>query len=186
MDILNEFFSYLGYRLNKENDLSDITWALLRASDKFRKLFLEFFFSDMGDRKIKNSIIERERRDDKDNSSRVDLHIFIKNNPLYIIEVKINDKNHHFEQYKKEYEVLPDHFGYITNYELKKDGGYQVRQWETLYDYLLEHINDEDKLIKGYCEYIKQVCGFVKFKGPMRLNSIYNSLFEFIKVGSIN
>ena len=180
MDTLNSFFLHLGIRLYKENNLSDITWALLQASDEFKQLFIKYFFPEIEDNHIKCiNAIEREKTDNNKKGSRVDFGIRT-DFAQYIIEVKINDKNHHFVQYEEAYNIQPCHFGYITNYIIDKDGEYRIRRWESLYDYLHEHTHGENELIEGYCGYIKQVCGFVKFKQPMRINNAYNSLFEFI------
>ena len=182
MDVLNSFFLHLGIRLYKENNLSDITWALLQASDEFKQLFIKFFFPEIEDNHIKYiNAIEREKRDNSEKGSRVDFWICT-DSAQYIIEAKINDKSHHFEQYRDDYNIQPSHFSYITNYIIDKDGEeYQIRRWENLYDYLYEHTKGENEVIEGYCEYVKQVCGFVKFKQPMRIDNIYNSLFEFLK-----
>lgn len=181
MDELNNFFLYLGIRLYKENNLSDITWALLQASDEFKQLFIKFFFPEIEDNHIKYiNDIEREKRDNSEKGSRVDFWIRT-DSAQYIIEVKISDKNQHFEKYIDDYNIPPSHFGYITNYIIDKDGDYQIRRWENLYDYLYEHTHGENELIEGYCEYVKRVCGFIKFSQPMKINNAYNSLFEFIK-----
>ena len=52
MDTLNSFFLHLGIRLYKENNLSDITWALLQASDEFKQLFIKYFFPEIEDNHI--------------------------------------------------------------------------------------------------------------------------------------
>lgn len=93
----------------KEYDLSDITWALCNTSPQFRDYFLHFFFPEM---KIEKSII-LDREISKDDS-RVDFIIHNKNE-TYIIENKINNKNHHFRVYEETYNVLPERFGYIAN-----------------------------------------------------------------------
>lgn len=180
MDTLNSFFLHLGIRLYKENNLSDITWALLQASDEFKQLFIKYFFPEIEDNHIKCiNAIEREKIDNGEKGSRVDFWICT-DSAQYIIEFKINDKNHHFKQYRDAYNIPPAHFGYITNYIIDKDEEYQIRRWENLHDYLHEHTHGENKLIEGYCEYVKQVCRLVKFEQPMRINNTYNSLFEFI------
>ena len=166
----------------KENYLSDITWALLLTSDLFRQIFIRFFFPELDAKDIKE--IKREEGDEKEKDSRVDLWFLTKTNQLYIIEVKINDKKHHFKQYEKAYDIIPSHFGYITNYFLRKTGGYQIRLWEDLYDFLRKESDkiddDENNLIKGYCEYIRKVCGIIKLKQPMNLQNLH-SLFLLIE-----
>jgi hypothetical protein len=46
MSIEEKFFRKLSERLNKENNLSDITWALCESSEQFKNLFLEYCFDD--------------------------------------------------------------------------------------------------------------------------------------------
>lgn len=38
------FLENLSYRMFKENDVSDITWALCNTSPRFRDYFLHYFF----------------------------------------------------------------------------------------------------------------------------------------------
>ena len=84
---VTDFFKYCSGKFYKENDLSDITWAICRSSSFFKDSFLHFFFPDMN---IKKDIsMEREKSED---DSRPDFYI---NNggEIYLIENKINDKN---------------------------------------------------------------------------------------------
>ena len=41
---LNDFFEVLATRMGKENDLSDMTYALCEANQGFRRFFIEYFF----------------------------------------------------------------------------------------------------------------------------------------------
>ena len=95
--------------MNKENDLSDITWALCNASHKFKEVFLKFFFPEI--QISPDVVIEREISKD---DSRPDFVIH-NGSELYIIENKINDQAHHFGQYEKAFKVTPERFGYIAN-----------------------------------------------------------------------
>ena len=42
-----DYFKYCSWKFAKENDLSDITWAMCMSSEVFRDSFLLFFFPNM-------------------------------------------------------------------------------------------------------------------------------------------
>lgn len=162
-DHIPTFFRALADRFRKENDLSDITWALCEASPTFKGIWIRFFF---GDELNSDDIdwIQREATSD-DKGSRVDFLIKKKEcYEYYLIEVKIGDGKQHFVQYDKAYRLLPDRIGYITNYPLKREGGYRIRQWNA-FCYELSKVEDvpaaERDLIFGYREYLQRVCGIV-------------------------
>ena len=48
MTELTKFFTALSERARKENDLSDITYAMCEANLEFQKFFLDFFFRIWG------------------------------------------------------------------------------------------------------------------------------------------
>ncbi len=121
------FFENLAYRKRNENDLSDVTWALCMASHSFQTLFLNFFFSS-----VEFSDITMFEREKSEGDSRPDF--LIENSGLiYLIECKINDRNHHFEQYTSTFGIPNERLGYITNYKMFKDG-FIVKTWEEFYD----------------------------------------------------
>ena len=177
-----DFFSYVSQKFRKENDLSDITWAMCLSCESFRDAFLKFFFPEI---QIEKSInIEREKAED---DSRPDF--FIENNgEIYLIENKINDTNHHFGQYDNTFNINPDHFGYITNYVIYDENvrkeGYRLHTWNELYNLFLNKIPENDEaqqLWNGYLEYLKNVCGIIKINKPMNLNGL-TSLSSLVEI----
>ena len=42
-----DFFRFLSDKFRKENDLSDITWAMCQSCESFRQYFLKFFFPEI-------------------------------------------------------------------------------------------------------------------------------------------
>ncbi len=179
---INDFFYYISYKFYKENDLSDITWAMCQTCEDFRNLFLKFFFPKI--KIVPDIIIEREKATE---GSRPDFYIE-NGNELYLIENKINDKNHHFGQYDDAFNVSPEKFGYITNYSIIdadiRQKGYKIHTWEELYNYFCkQEISDENSksLIEGYLEYVKKVCSIIKIEKPMRLNGLY-SLYSLVEI----
>ena len=179
--MIKDFFESLSYRKCNENDLSDVTWALLNASPMFRDAFLKFFFHDiMISPEIE--IVREEARGD----SRPDFVIH-NGNELYLIENKINDKNQHFGQYDKVFNVTPEKFGYIANYVIhqpKQGECYQIRTWEDLFN-KLENVyadNEEEQLlIEGYRIYLKNTCNIIDFRKSMNIEGIF-SLYQLIEV----
>lgn len=175
------FFENLSYLMFKENDLSDITWTLCITSPLFRDYFIHFFFPGMDIEK--NIILDREISKD---GSRVDFIIHNKDE-TYIIENKINDKNHHFSVYEKIYNVTPERFGYIANYKIEQpfEGkNYAIRIWKDFHVHLQKLQSDdikEQELIDGYKTYLRNVCNINSFDKPMNTKGIY-SLFELIEV----
>ena len=91
---MNNFFLSLAERKHNENDLSDITYALCKANDEFRKFWLKYCFEDDID-------TEDLVREYQDGFSRPDFFFHDLNNQERIIEVKIYDWNQHFEQYEE-------------------------------------------------------------------------------------
>lgn len=155
IDIVNQFFENIADYYWHENDLSNITVALCNASKYFREKFLHFFFPELEIEEVLE--INREIWDSNGKNSRVDIHITMKSEEKYIIEVKINDRNHHFGQYEESFGVSIKRFGYITNYYCSEGIllGYDVKTWSQFYD-ALSHSDNLDSLSKSYLSYLKK------------------------------
>lgn len=169
--MIKKLFYNFSYRFNKENDLSDITWTLCKTSDYFQTLFLNFFFPDTNFDNV-DSFIRELSKDD----SRADF--FIENNgETYVIECKINDRNHHFQQYTKTYQIPNERLGYIVNY-YHIEAGFNVKTWAQFYEFIEINIPDTDEkpIFEGYLEYLKNVCNIIKIE-KMKLEGIH-SLFH--------
>ena len=170
---VEKFFRELSRRMYKENDLSDMVYALCRSNPGFMQFFLDFVFG-AGRLVASEFRIEREVSFDGD---RPDFVLTKKDNgERYFIEVKIGDRNHHFSQYRKKLEELNGrsgpHLGYITNYEINEKELSQANQqafneckeyyhtWSNFKDALstisLIGILDED--VKGLLAYCEMVC----------------------------
>ena len=173
MELLKDFISYLSVRFRKENDLSDITWTMCQTSDSFKKAFVEFFFPGLD---VNEIYLQRELSED---DSRPDFY-FQTYGQDYLIECKIYDRNHHFEQYTKRFKIEPAQLGYITNYPLQKEG-YTVHTWTELYIFLQKRIpKEESQLWVGYLDYLKDVCNIFITKAPMNLDGMF-SLYSFYR-----
>lgn len=170
---VEKFFRELSRRMYKENDLSDMVYALCRSNPGFMQFFLDFVFG-AGRLVASEFRIEREVSFDGD---RPDFVLTKKDNgERYFIEVKIGDRNHHFSQYRKRLEELNGrsgpHLGYITNYEINEKELSQADQqafneckeyyhtWSNFKDALstisLIGILGED--VKGLLAYCEMVC----------------------------
>ena len=171
------FLDILSGRKRSENDLSDITWALCLSSHSFQSLFLNFFFPDT--KFLDITIFEREK---SEGDSRPDF--LIENNGIiYIIECKIYDRKHHFEQYTSTFKIPNEQLGYITNYKMKQNG-FTVKTWEELYDLVTNNLpeNENEKALwTGYLRYLKSVCGIIKITKKMELKGMY-SLYSFTEL----
>lgn len=174
----NSFFKHLANRFRNENDLSDITWAMCRSSDRFMAVFLRFFFND----KIDICNIERFERECCETGGRADFLLDMRGGERFVIECKIYDQNHHFEQYEKVFGIESSHLGYITNYSFIKEG-YTVHTWEELCNHLSAEMPDEEEreMWLGYIAYVKNVCSILQFKDKMILDTHLYSLYQFIE-----
>lgn len=181
--MITSFFENLSYRVNNENTLSDITWALCCSSPMFRELFLKFFFPEMQ----LSPEVEIEREIAKEDS-RPDFIIY-NNDDVYLVENKINDQKQHFGQYEKTFKVPPERFGYIANYMIpqpKQGKYYQIRTWEGFYKHLGTIHSDneqEQSLFDGFRAYLKNVCNIIDFTKPMDIEGIY-SLYQLVEIFS--
>ena len=171
------FFRELASRMNNENDLSDIVYALCESNLQFKQFFLNYFFLDCHLSAIEASI---QREVQYDDGSRPDFVIRCPNRTFFV-ENKIWDRSHHFSQYAK---TLSDQEGtdasslaYITNYaiipeSLSKEDRYifemiktRVHTWEN-FRKELEKLGDDPveqswatgEDIQGFIEFCRRVC----------------------------
>ena len=119
------FFKELSQRMYKENDLSDIVYALCESNLQFKQFFLDFFFKDHG-LIAANATIEREiQYSDGSRPDFVVRHVKDGKEEVFFVENKIWDRSHHLAQYAKTLLSMDKlgyiKLGYITNYELKEN-----------------------------------------------------------------
>ena len=175
MKMLAQFIVNLSHRFNSENDLSDVTWTMCQTSDRFQCVFLKFFFSWLK-KDCADVYITREQAND---NSRPDF-VFEYRNETYVIENKIGDRNHHFEQYLETFKIEAKNLGYIANYNIVKTG-FVTHTWKELYLHLQQKIPSEEKTLwEAYLQYIKSVCYIYLTTKPMDLNGM-NSLYTFYR-----
>ena len=176
----DDFFKKLAERLNSENDLSDITWALCSSNDAFQKIFLDYCFEES----IKNDIYDIEREVVQDNT-RPDFIITDNEKVKYLLEVKIYNKNIH-ENYGENFKDLTRAF--IANYSFPENNkNNKVYKYKKTWHGLIEHIENKmnninginNVIIKGYLSYLKSVTNY--FKGESMNLSNLHSLSIFLK-----
>ena len=176
--MISLLFENLSYRFRNENDLSDITWAMCQTCESFKEDFLKFFFP-----KIDIKAITEFEREKSAGDSRADFYVN-SNGLTYIIECKIYDTNHHFEQYCETYDIPCERLGYIMNYNFSKSG-FSTKTWSELYDYIekreLPENSIEQDLYNAYLAYLKNVCSIVKINKVMNINGMYD-LYCFSEV----
>ena len=190
----NTFFQALAERLYKENNLSDMTYALCQSDDAFKQFFLDFFFGyntiNVSREKVE---ISREVFFDE---GRPDFTIHV-GDDVYLIEVKIWDSNHHFSQYGDILGKCPEcvgHLGYIANYEIdvsnlseddKKaydmvcNKGRTVKTWKEFARSLERYQAFNDPVIRGYIDYVRSICPFDDFE-LKKTNPVATSNFKEI------
>ena len=184
MTDLNKFFKALSERAYKENDLSDVTYSMCESNKVFRQFFLDFFFRSFNI-DAQAVTITREYATEW---GRPDFYIR-RGDELFIVEVKIWDGSHHFEQYKKildkqnkKYGKEEDNWerlGYIANYEQVKkieiiktekekpvaaEKLCPVYTWKDFVSELEKFSCFDDPAISAYVEYVKRVCPYDGFK----------------------
>jgi hypothetical protein len=172
---MDRFFSNLARRLNSENDISDITWALCRTNDHFQKFFLGYCFENSITRDI--DFIEREIPEE---DFRLDFLIQDIDGSRYLLEVKKYDRNVH-----KEYKKLNfNKRAFIANYSMAKQSVYDhTVTWHNFIDTLMAEIkkNTElnNSLIKGYLAYLIGATDY--YKGATMNLTGFQSLDIFVK-----
>ncbi len=186
---LSDFFVTLATRAWKENDLSDVTFAMCEADPVFRQFFLDFFFPNA---KLVGDEVSISREHSTPNG-RPDFWIETLDGVSYIVEVKIWDGNHHFEQY---YNILKDwsRLAYIANYSLENltvnygekslavsKLGCRLATWKEFILRLEQYSCLNDSFIEAYLKYLKAVCPYDDFVIP---NDWKVSTADFVSVAN--
>ena len=171
------FFQAFAERAYKENDLSDVTYAVCRSDDAFMQLFLDFFFEGI----VQVDNVKTFEREHCEDMGRPDFWIETKDGKVYIIEVKIGDWNQHFEQYhkllKKQNSINSvqawGHLGYIANYKVKTtENGKAInenchtRTWQEFKSKIEENDCRNNQLVAAYVHYLKSICHFYEITIP--------------------
>lgn len=185
---IERFFRELSRRMYKENDLSDMVYALCRSNSDFMQFFLNFIFG-MGKLNATDFRIEREVSFEND---RPDFVLTNKDSgERYFIEVKIGDRSQHFKQYSTQlaklnknsnldFNVIDDvaditkYLGYITNYEIQEGelssddktafngckGNGTYHTWSEFKDALYKSklVGDLNEDVRGLLAYCEMVC----------------------------
>jgi hypothetical protein len=179
---IEKFFRELSRRMYKENDLSDMVYALCRSNSDFMQFFLNFIF---GVEKLNASDFRIEREVSFEND-RPDFVLTKKDSgERYFIEVKIGDRSQHFAQYNYRLKTLNEnvvaastdftkYLGYITDYEVQEGelspgdktafngckGNGTYHTWSEFKDalYRSKLVGDLNEDIRGLLAYCEMVC----------------------------
>ena len=202
---LSSFFEALAGRLYKENYLSDVTYALCQSDEVFKQFFLDFFFGNGAINVSRDKVeITRELSFDE---GRPDFTIRVGDKEIYLVEVKIWNGSHHFAQYReilekesKHKEDAIGHLGYIANYKINRaelseddtkayeticDNGRTVKTWKDFACRLETYQAFNDPIIKGYLNYVRNVCPFDDFELPETSTIVlsdFKEIANFIQV----
>ena len=157
----------LSERMCKENDLSDMTYALCVGNSEFFQFFLDFFFRDSH---LNAKEVDISREWDASDNGRPDFCIQDKVAKRYFfVEAKLWDRNLHFKKYCSELKSLNEkqkkqvsaNLGYIAAYKIDKAevDGCSVHTWLEFYTELKKLAFLNDPAIKCYCTYLCSVAG---------------------------
>ena len=161
------FFSGLYERMWKENDLSDVTYAMCVGNIEFRQYFLDFFFKE---EKLCATEVDISREWCDGEGNRPDFCIRNCDGQYYFVEVKLWDGNLHFDSYTKGLRTLNEqessdpakHLAYIAAYDIDKNlivGCDSVHTWYEFYNGLNSPSFLHDDTIRGYCAFVYAVAG---------------------------
>ena len=206
--VISDFFVALSKRAYKENDLSDVTFALCEADAAFKKFFLDFFF---GVENLDASEVVLEREVAYPDGSRPDF-VIRTGAEVCFVEVKIWDCNHHFAQYKNtlcgqekiDPKEIDKHFGYIANYTIVKEQlpeadqrvyevmKSRVKTWKDFVGELKKNpVFDDSTIVKAYVDYLMRVCSYDDFTvkaddlldvgGFKTVETLYNTISDIVE-----
>ena len=196
---MEAFARGLSERMWKENDLSDMTYALCVGNREFFQFFLDFFFRD-SHLNAEEVDVYREWTDDAGN--RPDFYIIDENDKRhYFVEVKLWDGNLHFKDYRKSLDKLNSesgqsdmngsmvNLGYVAAYKIDKtkvDECCSVHTWLEFYTELKKLSFLNDSAIRGYGKFLCSVAGMERAdqsEGDIRVYTAFNGK-DFTKVRS--
>ena len=173
------FFKELSQRMYKENDLSDIVYALCESNLQFKQFFLDFFFKDKG---LMAANVTLEREVQYEDGSRPDFvirRLKDREEEVFFVENKIWDRSHHFDQYVKILgQEQADRLGYISNYTIneqelapadqkvfKSIKDKRIKTWREFREALAAKADDVNEQswatsedIQGFLAYCEEIC----------------------------
>ena len=178
---LTNLFKDLGTRLQSENNLSDMTWAIAKLSEPFMKALINHLDLPFQD----NVPYFFYREISLNESCRPDF-LFEQGGNRFIIENKIYDANYHFEKYASPLESKNiTGFGIISNHKLDnisleeaQKNNFRVAYWEDFIEGLKLHkfYDEEIMCIEAYIQYVKEVCSIMELK-VIRFNELSSLYF---------
>lgn len=181
--MLDGFFKDLGARFDRENDLSDITWALANNCREFLHAFMEFFGFEF-EPDLPAEILREESFGE---GSRPDF-LVEHGTSVFLVENKIDDQHYHIEKYGKLRSIRKKPVvarGLITNHVIDTETRKRaleknfkaVRTWDEFLRYLDQKLQanafleESEAFIRGYIEYVKEVCSIMEM-GEIRFSDL--------------
>lgn len=174
---VEHFFSRLAERRYRENDLSDVTWAMCNAMRDFGSALANF-----ADPSIPfGATVEVDREVDLGQGCRVDFACRSESGAVFI-EVKIYDQNYHIEPYADQVDrqqgarlvLLTNHALASEHQEAAKRRGWAIRKWQDFAEHV-KGLFPEHPLVAAYLNYLRGVCNMIEWR-PVRLDpaSLYS------------
>ena len=142
---------------------------------EFKIVFLEYCFDKKID--VRNEIIREYAVDD----SRPDFFFSDSDDNEYLIEVKLYDKNMHFDQYNNNKQLAKAEKSFIANYPWKCENGWKVKTWKGFVRCIMNSLETIDvnqrDLVAGYLGYLKKVINYIE-ANSMDISNL-ESIFSF-------
>jgi hypothetical protein len=156
-DSIVAFFRYLATRCCQELHLSDVTYAMLEAVPEFKKDFVHFFYPDLP---VEEEIEVLRECVLPTGGGQPDF-LFRAPSWRLIVENKLDDPHHHFEQYSG---ADPNaRLGLIANHQVQQGPNnvrWRLRSWVEFIDQFEHKVYPgAAALFSGYLRYIREVCG---------------------------
>jgi len=149
LDSLEPFFSFLGERLTDENDASDLLYAAFKACAAFRSVVLDH----LGVPSTAPIEITREKTIE---SSRPDFYLVIGEAACMLVEVKLFDRNYHYDEYSKlTINGLKPQIALLSAHRPDRDlPGWRVIEWRELIE---EAERTGDAFASALAQYFRRV-----------------------------
>ena len=155
-------FRHLARRLRRENDLSDVTWAVVQTVPALGRDICRFF----GVAVAPEYPLNVHREYPIGSGYHVDV-AFVTRDRILLLENKLWDQQYHLEEYAETTRTQEEaSLALISNHrlassalELASQHRWQVKYWEDLLDFLCkQNYVEYQPLVEGYLAYVKGVC----------------------------
>lgn len=180
-----DFFSRFAERRYRENELSDVTWALCHAVPKFAEVLAQFIGIEVSS----GTAVKVDREVDLGAGNRIDISCSVDSVTIFV-EVKIYDRNYHLRQYAQRIVGRPgSRLVLLTNHVLDREQqieakqlGWSVCSWRDFVSRVESAFHSDDVLVDAYLRYVRRVCNMVELR-EIRFDP--NSLYSLVSLNAL-